>query len=128
MNDTIGQCYFSTSCFGKTGLTDLLETITGNTWNETLYAQAGERIFNLEKCFNYREGFRRRDDIVPERFFTEPLTIGPKKGAVLNREEFKKMMDGYYEERGWDQLTSRPSQEKLSSLGLDFAWEEIKNA
>jgi len=125
--DSTTHCRFAGRAFGKTGLTDLLQAITGNTWNDELYTQAGERIFNLEKCFNYREGFRRIDDVLPERFYTEPFTVGPQKGAVINREEFRKLMDDYYTERSWDQKTSRPSQEKLASLGLEFAWKEIRN-
>ena len=125
--DSTTHCRFGGRAFGDTGLTDILQAITGNTWNQDLYLQAGERIFNLEKCFNYREGFRRIDESLPERFYTEPFTVGPRKGAVINREEFRKLMDDYYIERGWDQKTTKPSREKLTSLGLEFAWEEIRN-
>ena len=127
MTDSTTHCSFGGRTFGETGLTDFLQAITGNPWNAESYAQAGERIYNLEKCFNYREGFTRDDDVLPERFYTEPLTVGPQKGAVVNREEFRKLMDDYYAERDWDQKTSRPSQKKLVSLGLGFAWEGIQN-
>ncbi|MFC1541552.1 aldehyde ferredoxin oxidoreductase family protein [Candidatus Latescibacterota bacterium] len=125
--DSTTHCRFGSGAFRETVMTDMLQAITGNTWNQDLYIQAGERIFNLEKCFNYREGFRRIDESLPERFYTEPFTVGPRKGAVINREEFKTLMDDYYTERGWDKETTRPSQEKLNSLGLGFAWEQIKN-
>ncbi len=84
-----------------------------------------KRVYNLEKAMNYREGFRREDDRLPDRFFEEPLTVGPKKGAVLNRDEFSKIMDNYYKERGWDIKTSKPGPEKLKSLGLEFVLKEI---
>jgi aldehyde:ferredoxin oxidoreductase len=80
--------------------------------------QIGERIYNLEKLFNYREGFTRDDDVIPDRFFEEPLTVGEKKGAVLTRDQFKTMMDDFYAKRGWDLETSKPGAEKLKSLGL----------
>jgi len=86
--------------------------------------KAGERVFNLEKMFNYREGFRREDDKLPERFFEEPLTIGSEKGAVLNREEFNEMLDLYYRKRGWDPKTTKPDKSKLEELGLSFALKE----
>lgn len=50
--------------------------------------KVGERIYNLEQLFNCREGFTRVDDVVPDRFFEEPLTVGEKKGAVMSREKF----------------------------------------
>ena len=81
----------------------------------------GERIYNLEKLFNYREGFTRADDVIPERFYEEPLTVGDKKGAVLTREQFNTMMDEYYTKRGWSLKTSEPSQAKLEGLGLILA-------
>ena len=71
--------------------------------------------------FNFREGFRREDDQLPDRFYAEPLTVGKEKGALLDKEEFKKMMDEFYVERGWDPVTTRPADKKLSELGLGFA-------
>ena len=85
---------------------------------ETNLMQTGERIYNLEKLFNYREGFTRADDVVPDRFYEEPLTVGDRKGAVLTRGQFKTMMDDYYRKRGWDLSTSEPGATKLKSLNL----------
>jgi len=123
--DSTGYCRFATGGFGKNGITELLSAITGSEWTEEDYLLTGERIYNLEKCFNYREGFRRRDDQIPDRFFTEPLTEGPKKGAALDREEFVRMMTGYYQERDWDPQTTKPNADKLLTLGLDFAARKI---
>jgi aldehyde:ferredoxin oxidoreductase len=55
---------------------------------------------------------------LPERFFTETLADGPNKGAVLSKEEIDKLLDEYYELRGWDKETSIPSKKKLAELGL----------
>jgi len=118
--DCTGVCNFAAGAYGKTLIPDLLSAITGGTWSETAYHQAGERAFNLEKMFNYREGFRREDDRLPNRFFEDPLTMGPKKGAVLERKSFEASMDQYYQERGWDPKTSRPKNDKLKALGLSF--------
>ena len=96
---------------------EMLSAITG-TVPRGDFMQVGERIYNLEKLFNYREGFTRADDVVPDRLFEEPLTIGDKKGAVLTREQFNAMMDDFYTRRGWDPETSKPKPEKLRSLGL----------
>jgi len=126
MDDSTVLCQMgSRTITGEVTIPDLLHSVTGETWNQTKYEQTGERIYNLEKCFNYREGFRRVDDQLPDRFYTEPLTVGQYAGTVLKREDFTKMMDGYYTERDWDLKTSKPSQKKLASLGLDYAWKEI---
>ena len=94
----------------------LMSGITGADPRD--FMKAGERIFNLEKLFNYREGFTRTDDFIPERFYNEPLTVGEKKGAVLTRKQFKVMMDEFYTQRGWDLETSKPGIAKLKSLNL----------
>ena len=69
---------------------------------------------------NYREGFDINDDNLPDRFFEDALTTGPKKGAVLDRDTFKKTMADYYEKRKWNITNSRPTNEKLKELDLDY--------
>lgn len=117
--DSIGVCLFAMGGYGHDGslIGKLVGGITGVTSKDTLL-QAGERIYNLEKLFNFREGFTRADDAIPDRFFDEPLTIGDKKGSVLTRDQFKTMMDDFYTKRDWDLNTSRPNPSKLQSLGL----------
>ena len=116
--DSTGVCLFARRGYRENSLFDIMEAISRREWSAEDYMLAGERIFTLEKSFNYREGFRREDDVVADRFFEEPLTIGPKKGAVLDRGEFKKMMDGYYQKRDWDLKTTQPSEKRMQKLGL----------
>ncbi len=77
----------------------------------------GERIWNLIRLFNVREGFTRKDDYVPYRILNEPLKSGPPAGKVLGREKFEKMLDDYYRLRGWDK-NGIPRKGKLRSLRL----------
>ncbi len=121
MMDSTGVCLFAGGGFGEDRLENLLTAVTGIEWTQEEYLTSGERIFNLEKMLNLREGFGREDDKLPDRFFEEPLTMGSGKGAVLDREEFAKMMDEYYRMRGWDPETTKPTKAKLESLGLSFA-------
>lgn len=65
--------------------------------------QIGERVYNLARLFNEREGFERKDDYLPERIYTEELTTGATKGKLLPREEYEKMLSEYYKLRGWDE-------------------------
>jgi aldehyde:ferredoxin oxidoreductase len=77
----------------------------------------GERIWNLTRAFNVREGFARKDDSLPTRIAREPLLSGLPKGRKLPREYFEKMLDDYYKERGWDN-NGKPKEEKLRELEL----------
>jgi aldehyde:ferredoxin oxidoreductase len=120
LTDSTGVCLFARRGYQKNLISDIMETISNREWTEEQYKLAGERVFNLEKCFNYREGFRKPDDSIPDRFFEEPLTIGPRKGAVLDRKEFEGIMNDYYQKRDWDIDTTRPTDQKLNALGLDF--------
>lgn len=83
----------------------------------------GERINNVERAFNVREGFTRKDDIFPERFLKEPMPEGNSKGQIF---EMKPMLDEYYEVRGWDLETGIPKREKLEELGLHDVAEELQ--
>lgn len=121
--DSLGICKFA--CTSPLGLSmkklaQLLESITGIKRTADDLFLIGERIFNLEKMFNFREGFRRRDDNLPERFFNDALTIGSEKGAVLDKKEFTTMLTEYYQERNWDLESSKPKKAKLAQLGLEF--------
>ncbi|THB75647.1 MAG: aldehyde:ferredoxin oxidoreductase [Desulfobacteraceae bacterium] len=117
--DSIGVCLFALGGYGHdfAMVIKLLSAIIGSAAVGNPM-ETGERIYNLEKMFNYQEGFTRVDDVIPERFFQEPLTVGEKKGAVLTREQFKTMMDEFYTKRGWDLDTSKPGNAKLKTLGL----------
>jgi len=128
--DSLGLCLFASDHnrwffpgLGKKKMARLMTSITGLEWDEELFLTAGERVFNLEKMFNYREGFRRGDDWLPGRFFKEPLPEGPEEGAVLEKESFNAMLDQYYQDRNWDPKTTRPTDQHLRSLGLDFTTE-----
>jgi aldehyde:ferredoxin oxidoreductase len=119
MRDSIGTCSFAGSWFnGDLHYRYFLEAITGLSWTLEEFNMSGERIFNLEKSFNYREGFRRDDDGLPERFYTEPYTMGRAKDAVVDREAFTRTVETYYEARGWDKTDSKPLEATLTKLGL----------
>lgn len=88
--------------------------------------QTGERIFNLCRAFNVREGMTRKDDALPKRF-TEALTEGPYKGEAISSQAMGKMLNYYYEFRGWDKGTGVPTKKKLQELELDYVAEELES-
>jgi aldehyde:ferredoxin oxidoreductase len=80
----------------------------------------GERATNLARVYNVREGFSRKDDILPERLF-QPLENGANAGGALNHEEFEQALTCIYELKGWDPYTSIPTRKKLEELSLGWA-------
>jgi aldehyde:ferredoxin oxidoreductase len=102
----------------------LMEAITGLSYTPDEVQQVGERINNLARAFNAREGFTRADDILPERLMTEPLKGGASKGHFISKDDLKQMLDEYYTERGWDLSSGSPTKAKLEELGLGYVADE----
>ncbi|MDA8133349.1 MAG: aldehyde ferredoxin oxidoreductase family protein [Desulfobacteraceae bacterium] len=100
---------------------DLMEAVTGISYTPDEILSVGERINNLARAFNVREGFTRADDTLPERLMTEPISGGVSKGHFISREELKRMLDEYYIARGWDVKTGSPTRATLKSLNLEYA-------
>ena len=100
----------------------VIEATTGLQMTPAEIRGVGERIINIERAFNVREGIRRKDDTLPRRFREEPLTEGASKGTVF---ELEPMIDEYYGERGWDIETGIPTAETLRRLGLDRASVDV---
>jgi aldehyde:ferredoxin oxidoreductase len=79
-----------------------------------------DRGYTLERLFNLREGLKREDDWLVDRYFDEktPSGLDVVKDKSLDREKFKKMIDEYYELHGWDK-NGVPTKKTLEELGLD---------
>ena len=97
----------------------VLEAITGvkRSW-EDLEA-VGNRIWNLTRMYWAREndGFGRVWDLPAQRFYTEPPKTGVTAGQITKLEDVQRLLDMYYEQRGWDD-NGLPTQETLESLNL----------
>lgn len=98
-------------------IVNVLSALTGWDFTVEELEMVGERVYNLTRCFNVREGFTRRDDTLPARCFNEPLPDGPPKGLKLEHQQFEKMLDGYYDVRGWDR-NGVPKKNTLERLSL----------
>ena len=106
-------------------LADVVAVATG--WNFTLdeLMETGERIFNLCRAFNVREGITRKDDKLPKRF-SEPLPEGPYKGEAFSEDVFKRMLTQLYKLRGWDEKTGVPTRKKLEELELGYVADNLE--
>ena len=90
-----------------------LSLITGWDVRADELKKAGERINNLKKQFNVREGWTREDDTLPERVLTEPLPDGAAAGVGLRDEDLQMMVSAYYLARGWNPDGTIPSSKLL---------------
>ena len=113
--DSAGMCLFTV--FGLEYIHNygsILRAATGFPYSDEELLKAGERIWNLERLFNLKAGFTRKDDTLPTRFLKEPIPAGPSKGEVC---ELDQMLPQYYKLRGWDK-EGVPTKETLEELGL----------
>lgn len=95
----------------------IYERLTGWATTPEDLVHAGERINNIKKLFNIREGWTRSDDTLPARVFAETLPNGAAKGVGLTRSDVEMMIDGYYRARGWT-VDGLIPEEKIDALGL----------
>ncbi len=103
---------------GGIGLADMVQIVacvTGVEMSAADLMKIGERIYNVEKAINVREGMRRKDDTLPPRWFVVEETPWGVRG--INEAVFQTMLDDYYQFRGWDR-EGIPSKRKLEELGL----------
>jgi aldehyde:ferredoxin oxidoreductase len=117
--DSLIVCKFLRKCF--TNFYDeagaLLGSVTGWDCSGTELRRVGERIHNLKKLFNIREGWKSTDDWLPERLLSESLPTGIARGIGLSADELREMIGAYYQARGWDTDGLIPHH-KMRELGL----------
>jgi len=120
--DSVGICRFA-SVFSSINAIDyhdisqILKSVIGEEFTPEQLAETGERVYTLERSFLCREGISRKDDTLPDHYFDVPVPDGPSKGAFIDRNEFQKMLDDYYELHGWDK-DGFPKKETLERLGI----------
>jgi aldehyde:ferredoxin oxidoreductase len=119
--DSFIVCKFSRGTYYKEleDMTKLYTLVTGIEMTPEELKRSGERINNVARLFNVREGLGRKDDTLPYKVMHMPIPDeGPSKGAYVSQEELDLLLDDYYMARGW---TSEgiPTLEKLKELGMD---------
>lgn len=121
MFDALSGCKFMGMVLTGEDWAALIQSLLGYEFTEMDFRKMGERIYNLERAYNIREGLTRKDDTLPKRLLEDPLPDGPAKGQVVN---LKPLLDAYYGYRGWD-INGKPTPEKLTELGLDWLIDKI---
>jgi aldehyde:ferredoxin oxidoreductase len=119
--DSFIVCKFSRGTYYKElpDMAKLYTLVTGYEITPEDLKKAGERIQNVAKLFNIREGLGRKDDNLPYKVMHEPIPDeGPSKGAFVTQAELDLLLDDYYESRGWTK-EGIPTKEKLKELGME---------
>ena len=117
LGNALVMCYFVPwSPFEQT---EIVRAVTG--WNTSTFElmKVGERIMNMTRIFNLREGFTSDDDRLPDRFF-QPHTSGVLAETAIDLENFSEAKKIYYEMMGWDK-NGVPSKIKLDELDISWA-------
>ena len=125
--DSLVICKFIRKCFGDfyEEMAYLYSQATGLDLTPAELKTAGERINNLKKAFNIREGWQRADDWLPPRVFSDPVTEGEGKGTVVSEEGLSLMISDYYQARGWTD-EGLITENKLRSLELEDSSGTVK--
>ncbi len=115
MIDSLVLCKFTNLAVAEEYFARLLTAVTGHPYKADDLMRIGERVWNLERLYNLREGFTRADDTLPARLLNEPSPAGPSAGFTVRLEP---MLEEYYEFRGWG-TNGVPTPAKLKILELD---------
>jgi aldehyde:ferredoxin oxidoreductase len=123
MLDTVELCQFvwgpAWTLYGPQETADMIKAVTG--WDVTIdeLMAVGARRLNMMRMFNAREGFDRKQDKLPKKFFKALKGTGPTAGIALTHEEMETALDEYYRLAGWT-AQGIPTAPTLEGLGLEW--------
>jgi aldehyde:ferredoxin oxidoreductase len=117
--DIVGTCKF----YMYGGITvdhwaEMIAHLTGWEIDGAELLKISERVINLQRMFNVREGITPKDDMLPARVMTVPWfgKYSIEEDCVIH--DFQAMLHEYYQERDWDPMTGLPTPQKCAELGL----------
>ena len=128
MLDSLELCQFvwgpAWTLYGPLETVEFVKYVTG--WSVSLdeLMAVGERRLNLLRVFNAREGFDRKDDTLPKKFFIPLKGTGPTSGVAIDPKQLEAALNHYYKFVGWTP-DGIPTPEKLDSIGLSWAKEYL---
>ncbi len=96
--DSMGLCVFTTFAWTLDNMAPQIDAACEGDWTVERLAEAGERIWNLERDYNIKAGLTGADDSLPGRLLKDAAKAGPAEGRVC---DLDKMLPEYYELRGW---------------------------
>ena len=95
---------------------EITSAVTGIALDAEKMLAIGARNFALLRVAAERDGYTRKDDLLPSRF-KEPIPSGPGEGLSVPEERLQDLIDDYYRVNGFGQYG--PSTDRIKELGLD---------
>jgi len=132
--DSLGVCYFTTwwingKALGPSDLAGLYRAATGECVEARELLRRGARVQNIEKAFNtLHAGMGRESDFPPSRLFEKPISRGVNMGALLTRDRWNALLDGYYTARKYDLRSGWQTRECLTDCGLEAVARRLEGA
>ncbi len=124
MMDSAELCQFvygpTWTLYGPDETVKMMNAVTGWDLNLEELMEVGRRRLNLFRTFNAREGFTRKDDALPKKFFKTLNGTGPTAGITLTREELDAAIGQYYQMAGWTE-DGIPTRETLKKHDIEWA-------
>ena len=105
--DCLEMCKFICHGFNSPHFVDydwmrkLIYAASGWEYSDEDIRKIGPRVIDIERLFNMKHGLTKADDTLPRRYFDDPSPLKAAKGHHIDRKEFAKALDRYYEVRGW---------------------------
>jgi aldehyde:ferredoxin oxidoreductase len=128
--EIVGSCKWHTEFNGlpvtADVLAEVLSTGLGRRINAKELSVFQQRVRQLERAFNCREGLRREHETLPDQYFTDLMMDGHFEGNAIDRKNFEVMKDLYYQLRGWDLSTGVPTRATLESFNLKDVADELE--
>ena len=111
--------FLSPRTLDYTDYANLANAVAGLDFTSRELEECGERVVNMERLFNLRQGLSREHDTLPRRYFEEETPkLGIVGGNKVDKGKFDQMLDEYYELHGWDR-EGIPSDETVQRLRLE---------
>lgn len=111
--DSLTLCKFSPAT--PTQICEMINAITGWNYDPPMLLAAGDRSMSLKRAISNKFGVTQAHDRLPDVCMAV-MNDGATAGMPIDMDL---MLKDYYEYRGWDPDTGRPTREKLEELDLE---------
>lgn len=81
-----------------------LYLLTGTMKNKSEFVEIANDIVTLGRWYNIKNGLTFADDMLPERFYTEPNVSENSNGKIISKNDYIREIKKYYSYRKWNEV------------------------